>query len=292
MDCHIKPGLVFACLTHVPLWVSYPPFVEPIYMGKAQEKGKLNLRDLAPEWEPYHSTLGGVVGNFALKNYIELNHPNASTVGICQYRKFVSHTRISEIEAPSYRTMDLVDKDILQKGFLKNIILPKNEDFLISRPLLFSSFWNKKKNYLEQYNRAHNIKDLLRFTSIAAELGIIDKFETKLFLREVIFIPGGIELGVFPTKFWIHSITAMENVLRECIRNNPETNTYFQARALSFCCERLGSYMLLKHFNASGSYGLRYKLFASLFPPDWIKRFAGQLNLITQHGTNDYKIGA
>ncbi len=291
MDCHIKPGLVFACLTHVPLWVNYPPFVEPIYMGQAQEKGKLNLRDLAPEWEPYHSTLGGIVGNFALKNYIEQNFPNTSTVGICQYRKFVSHTRISRIEAPSYRSMDIVNKDILQQDILKKIMLPNNEEFLISHPLLFSLFWKKKKDYFEQFSKAHNIKDLLRFTSIAAELGIIDKFEVEFFFREVIFIPGGIELGVFPTEFWINGITAMENVIRECIRNNSKTHTYFQVRALSFCCERLGSYMLLKHFDASGSYGMRYKLFASLFPPDWIKRFAGQLNLIAPHGTNDYQIG-
>ena len=260
-------------------------------MGQAQEKGKLNLRDLAPEWEPHHSIIGGIVGNFALKNYIALNFPNTTTVGICQYRKFVSHTRISKTEAPSYRTMDLVNMSVLQHDILARAMLPRNEEFLICHPFSFFSFRKKRKGYLKQYSKSHDAKDLLRFISIAVELGIIDKFEIEPFFQEEVLIPGGIELGVFPAEFWIQGITAMETVTRECIRNNSVTPDYFQARALSFCCERLGSYMLLKHFGALGSYRLKYRLFTSAFPPNWIKRFAGQLNLITQPGTDDYQIG-
>jgi hypothetical protein len=260
-------------------------------MGQAQGKGKLNLRDLAPEWEPYHSLIGGIVGNFALKNYIELNFPNTTTVGICQYRKFVSHTRISETEAKSYPTMDLVGRSTLQSDVLTQAMLPRNEKFLVCRPFSFFSAWKKKTGYLKQYSKAHDTKDLLRFTSIAVELGIIDKFEVEPFFQEEVFVPGGIELGIFPAEFWIKGITAMEIVVRECMRNNSIMPTYFQARALSFCCERLGSYILLKHFGALGNHRLKYKFLASSFPPNWIKHFTGQLNLITQPGTDDYQIG-
>jgi hypothetical protein len=41
-------GLVYGCLTHVPLTTDFPTFVEPILLGDAQKEGALNLRDLAP----------------------------------------------------------------------------------------------------------------------------------------------------------------------------------------------------------------------------------------------------
>ena len=61
-------GLVYACFTHVPLTLALPPYVVPIYLGAAQHAGALNLRDLAPEWEPHHPVLGSTAGAFALKN--------------------------------------------------------------------------------------------------------------------------------------------------------------------------------------------------------------------------------
>ncbi|MEK1904332.1 MAG: hypothetical protein AAAB13_01000, partial [Pseudomonas sp.] len=63
-------NLFYACLTHVPLEMDFPEYVTPIYMGEAQAPGRLNLRDLAPEWEPYHPVLGATAGAFALKNLL------------------------------------------------------------------------------------------------------------------------------------------------------------------------------------------------------------------------------
>ena len=103
-------GLVYGCLTHVPLTTDFPTFVEPILLGDAQKEGGLNLRDLAPEWEPYHPILGGLAGTFAMKNHVLRPPSRREAVGICQYRKFVSNRRISRAVAPSYKAMDLVSR--------------------------------------------------------------------------------------------------------------------------------------------------------------------------------------
>ena len=52
----VDPGLVYACITHVPLWLELPPWVVALHLGDAQGEGRLNLRDVAPDW--VHPRLG------------------------------------------------------------------------------------------------------------------------------------------------------------------------------------------------------------------------------------------
>jgi hypothetical protein len=106
-------GLVYACFTHVPLTLALPPYVVPIHLGAAQHAGALNLRDLAPEWEPHHPVLGSTAGAFALKNLVRERFPQATRIGICQYRKFVSRERISGVRDPRHRVMDVVPRATL-----------------------------------------------------------------------------------------------------------------------------------------------------------------------------------
>jgi hypothetical protein len=120
-------GLVYACLTHVPLTLSFPSWVASIYLGQAQHDGALNLRDLAPEWEPYHPILGGLAGTFAMKNHVLKHHPDAKQVGLCQYRKLVSNRRLSRTVAPSYKAMDLVARRSLSPSVLAEAMRPRTE---------------------------------------------------------------------------------------------------------------------------------------------------------------------
>ena len=116
--------LAYGCLTHVPLTTDFPTFVEPILLGDAQKPGALNLRDLAPEWEPYHPILGGLAGTFAMKNHVLRHHPGARQVGLCQYRKLVSNRRISRTVAKSYKAMDLVSRRCLSRDLLDEVMRP------------------------------------------------------------------------------------------------------------------------------------------------------------------------
>jgi hypothetical protein len=276
-------GLVYACLTHVPLWLEFPSYVTMIHLGQSQQEGRLNLRDLAPEWEPHHPALGSTAGAFALKNFVLKNRPDATRVGICQYRKFVSRERIG---APDnrYRPMDGVAKEKLPLEVFSRVLHPGDRKFLISRPFSWGQHWKsaRRTNYLRQYALTHHIEDLLRFIAIAVELGVIENTDVEAFFEEDNFITGGIELGVYPAEFWIRSTTAVEAVLRECVRLHPGFRSGVQARSWSFCMERLGSFLLLKEFGALGDRRLRFRRLTRVFQPGWVKRVSGQLNMITQ----------
>ena len=293
MEERERPELFYACLTHVPLGLEFPPFVTPFYLGDAQGLGRLNLRDLAPEWVPHHPVLGGTAGAFALKNYLLQHQPAATRVGICQYRKFVSRKRITRVSAPKYPSMDLVSKEALGPTAFAAALDPGEQEFLVSGPFSFGQHWKRRRreNYLEQYVKFHHIDDLLRFTAVAVELGALDKTEVAPFFDEHCFIPGGIELGVFPAPFWIEGITALENIVRECVRTHPKARAGYQARSWAFCTERLGSYLVMKRFGALGQHRLRFRRFARAFPPDWVTRHTGQLNLIVEGATADYVLG-
>ena len=277
MTAHAEPGLVYACLTHVPLWVDMPPYVTTIYSGDAQGPGLLNLRDLAPEWEPFHPVLGGTAGAFALKNLLR-QHPEATQVGICQYRKFVSRKRLG-VPAENYKVMDILDRTKLQAQVLAEAMLPGGPGFLVGQPGQFTVN-EVSYDYLYQYKDVHHVEDLLRFTAEAVELGVLHKNEVGPFFQEKIFFPGGIELGFFPADFWIASISAVESVVRACVQRYPTRRDGAQARVWSFCVERLGSYLLLKHLRTHHA------------PADWLENLTGHLNLITEDGHAGYIPGA
>ena len=283
----VPPGLAYACVTHVPLTLDYPAFVEPLLLGDAQAEGGLNLRDLAPEWEPHHPILGGLAGTFAWKNHLVERHPEATHVGLCQYRKFVSNRRLSWRAAKSYSSMDLVAPSVLTRSLLDEAMRPSS-DWLLS-PTFSLSSWRKSSDYLTQYGRAHQVEDLLRFTAEAVEHQVLDKAEAVAFLAEDTLLPGGIELGVFPARFWIENVTAIENVVRVCVRRFPLAHQGYDARAWAFCAERLGSYLALRHRRGLPGFEWRARAWRAASPAHWSRRHVGRLNLVTE--ADDYVIG-
>lgn len=293
-------GLVYACLTHVPLWVDYPSYVTPIYSGLAQAPGLLNLRDLAPEWEPHHPVLGGSAGAFAFKNYLLKQHPQARMVGICQYRKFVSRRRIGK-PARNYKAMDMVSKGKLKGLQLEQVMLPHDARFLVSRPWRFTTIRTNYEHlsnydYLCQYQHVHHVEDFLRFTAQAVECGVLHKDEVHAFFQQTIFFPGGIELGIFPADFWIRSITAMEDVVRACVNRYPTRREPAQARLWSFCMERLGSYLLMKQLRLEypgENWMVKLLRHLHLMPMEenWIAKHRGHMNLITEDESLRYVPG-
>lgn len=286
------PGLVYACMTHVPLTVAYPSFVTPIHLGQSQGPGRLNLRDLAPEWEPHHPILGGTAGSFALRQLLLTRYPDAKRVGICQYRKFVSRRRISQLSDPHFHTMDFVHRAALEGLDLAQLLDPGEQPFLVTAPLCFSRWPWRRKGYLHQYARYHHAEEFLRFTAEAVAQGVLRSDEVVGFFGEDVFIPGGIELGVFPADFWLRSIGAVEGVLRACIARYPVAHDGYQARAWSFCAERLGSHLLLKEFRAACARTALARRLHWLSQREWQKRFTGRLNTITEdEGARNYAGG-
>ncbi len=282
----VDAGLVYACLTHVPLPIPFPDFVKPIYLGESQGPGRLNLRDLAPEWEPHHPTLGSTAGAFALKNYLRAQRPDATRVGICQYRKFVSRKRISGVRDPKYRVMDVVPKAMLEGSRFAEALAPGDTPFLVSAPLKFTRLPWHRRGYLKEYERDHHVEDLLRFSAEAVAQGLLGEREVQAFFREDVLLPGGLEFGVYPAPFWLASIEAIENVVRACVARYPLKREGYQARAWSFCAERLGSFLLLRRLRADVAGAGPGSGIEWVSRRRWARRYGGQMNLIVESGAH------
>lgn len=268
-----SPELLYVCFTHVEQPFQYPPFVSTMYLGEAQGAGKANLRDLAPEWEPHHPLLGATAGSFALKNYIVENQLKVRHVGICQYRKFVSTERVSGVAASNYPLMDTVSRASLDEGLLSRAMLPGDREFLLGKAGVV------KGGYFNQYRDAHVAEDFLRFTAEAVELGVLSRQDVMTFFTNDGFMPGGLEIGVFPADFWVRAISSVEAVVRGCIERYPGRRQGYQVRAWAFCAERLGSFLLLKH------------LASTYDTSTWQEQFLGQLNLVTEDEQAMYVVG-
>lgn len=260
--------LVYGCITHVELPIRFPDFVTPIYLGESQAPGRMNLRELAPKWVPYHPIVGGMVGNFALRNYILEHHPKVKRIGVCMYRKFISRERISGVPAEDNWMMDVVSDKELERQSFDSMLDPGAGDLLVGKTCGFLSE-GQSAGYLRHYASAHHVEDLLRFAAAAVELGVLHSREVELFFDERVFFMGGVELGVFPAEFWLKSIADIEAVAWACVQRYEVNREGYQSRAWAFCAERLGSYLLLRYLR-------------SICGGDNFEQYMGQLNLITR----------
>jgi hypothetical protein len=287
----LDPGLVYACITHVPPWIDPPSWVSTIHLGAVQGDGRLNLRDLAPDWEPHHAVLGATAGSFALRRYILAHRPNATRVGLCGYRKFVSRRRISTVRDPKYRSMDVVVLATLHGDAYARHLDPGESSFLLSAPRRFTRLPWYRRGYLKEYARDHEVEDLLRFAAEAVAQGVLGRKEVQDFFDEDVIIPGGVELGVYPADFWLTCIGQIEGVARACVQHWPEARAGYQARSWSFCAERLGSWLLLKRLRRDAVTGLVSRHVRWWNQRTWTRANVGQLNLLTRDAEHKGYVG-
>ena len=102
-------------------------------------------------------------------------------------------------------------------------------------------------NLYQQFASAHKIPDLLRYVAIAVELGVMTAEESSIFFADDILIPCGVECGIFPTDVFLTIIEKLERVCLTFLRSHmPSSFDSYYRRALDFCNERLGSFLLKK----------------------------------------------
>jgi hypothetical protein len=158
----------------------------------------------------------------------------------------------------------MVGRQALESTDLAQVMAPAGRDFL------FGQLCRLQGGYFNQYRDVHVAEDFLLFTAVTIELGVLGRHEVMPFFSEEIFVPGGIELGVFPADFWVNAISQVEAVVRTCFERHPIKREGYQARVWAFCAERLGSYLLLRH------------LVSKYAGVNWQQQFIGQLNLYTE----------
>ena len=79
---------------------------------------------------------------------------------------------------------------------------------------------------------------------------MLDSNSAREFLAAKHFIPGGVELGIYPKSWLIHALSRIELVGRQFLyRYGKRLKKYnkYQARAVGFLSERLGSFLLMRH---------------------------------------------
>jgi hypothetical protein len=140
-------------------------------------------------------------------------------------------------------------------------------DFLIGTPL------RCKQTVVAQYIEDHHGIDLFDYVSMAVDMGILPVHEAQPFALEQFFIPGGCELGIYPTEWVRPRLEQLASLGREFVtRKASRILTYneFQVRAVGFLAERLGSYLLLSELRRRYPAGLPHELcghLCTIVPP-------------------------
>jgi hypothetical protein len=224
----------------------------------------LNARRLRPEetggatpiqgydWfenpEALHEMLSGTLGTMVIRKFVEAMSPRPELVTIWQYRKFMLFQRLG-VEADNFPGMWMVppaDKRLRhlpspEAGLLANTQLPVEQKFMLAARYYL-------QNMAEQYAAFTHILDLFRFTTVALEIGVLTKDEVLSFFNRPHVVPGGLEMGTYPTGWWLHEI---DSLIRASLAYRQQYSPVepghpYHKRAAAFCCERLGSHAVLK----------------------------------------------
>lgn len=91
---------------------------------------------------------------------------------------------------------------------------------------------------LAHYNAHHVTRDLLFFFALAVDLEFVPGVQAAAFLSQPMFIANG-HLGVFPARWLVTALTALEAVAREFEKHFLIERDGYQHASTAFCCERL-----------------------------------------------------
>ncbi|PZM07412.1 hypothetical protein [Rhizobium tubonense] len=219
--------------------------------------------------EELHAKLSGSLGTLVIAKVVSEDQAKSPKITIWQYRKFVTKAQIGT-PSPDYPGMNVVTPQYMENTTPEK---PEShpENFLLPDPLNLGSV-------LHHYARVHNIIDFLRYTSCSIEAGILTQQETLHFFNSSHFVPGGIELGTYPTDWWLDTFVRLVAPSFEFAkRYQPfQAADPVQRRAISFCQERLGSFLLIKRIT---------ELYGNTIPPSLFGR------IVTVSNDGLYKTG-
>lgn len=237
----------FFCIAHEAPWFELPDHVEVVATGKYQADGRLNIRDSqrsigtgSLNGDSFYPYLTGTAGSLYISELLQSRPTEGRSVCVFQYRKLISPTPIGE-PATNYPFMRMLGLPF-GKDQVSELFASYATDLLMPHPFIMS------EGILAQYAACHHVADFLLLTRIAIDRQVLHESEITTFFGTGIFIPGGVEFGVFPCHLYIGILELLRPVVDEFLtRHAPfEPHHEYQRRALSFFAERLTSYLLLK----------------------------------------------
>lgn len=184
----------------------------------------------------------GAAGNYAIPDAIDLQAARTDHTGIFSHRKIVVRNAFGRQaqQSPVYREIS-VDESASMPA--EQVRPRQGADFLIGGPVEFAG------GIADQYAQCHAMVDLEDYLSMATEIGVLAPDQVNDFYAQTTFIPGGCELGIYPTVWLYPTLKMLAVVGREFVTQRADRlRTYddYQVRAVGFLAERLGSYLLLR----------------------------------------------
>ncbi|OBI41721.1 hypothetical protein A5707_06945 [Mycobacterium kyorinense] len=232
------------CVTHEKPLLPDSWYDTCIALGDFEPDSAFHVRQLDQFWHEARPIAYGAAGSHVLPIAIERSSDDAELTEMCAYRKRILPSP-EGIESRIYPTMrELSLNDFGRKADLAVFTPTAGHDFLVAQPMRL------RKPVVDHYAAIHHRRDIVDYASLAVETGVLDADSASDFLAARYFIPGGVELGIFPTEWLVQVLSGIEIVGREFLnRHGDRLRKYntFQIRAVGFLTERLGSYFLVRH---------------------------------------------
>ena len=237
------------CFAHMPVVIP-PPFGTLVELGPPgtveddRFQRKINAYEAVSGGEEHHPFMAGTLGSFAVLRDLQARKaPGDALVNITHYRRFTMPEALG-VEAKNYSDMRLVTKDEARRLDTESGLRRLRRPFLFSQPV-------SQPSIIEGYSRSHHREDLERFADCAIAEGVISERERDEWFAGTSLIPGGIEYGVSPVSAYVEKVAQLERVSRRYLsQHRPVGDDPYQRRALNFLCERLGSLLLERAFDA------------------------------------------
>lgn len=266
------------CITHQPdITIDLDSSASIVWLGAAGQAPQLghpvlDVHQNYPELMAWHPFLTGASGTFAIRRFLRYQQQEFSDfdlMTLTQYRKFISRQAFGQTtdSFPSMR-------------FINQVTQIPNYSEWFSEPAQYFCIASPRNigNTFEQYAYVHQAPDLLRYLATAVELEVITAQECFQLINHSTIIPGGIEVGTFPINIFLAIAEQLETVcLRFLEHHRPVKLDAYHRRALAFCNERLGSYLLQK---------VLHEIFDKTIPQDVI----GYMHTV-DIGATEYRAG-
>jgi hypothetical protein len=232
------------CVSHTKPLLPESWYDDCISLGDFQPDSILHVRQLDRFWHEARPIAYGAAGTHVLPIAIERFSRAAELIEISSYRKRILPSS-EGIESPLYPTMRELNFGNFGREAELSVFMPRADlEFLVAQPLYFEN------SVIGQYAACHHRRDILDYTSLAIEMGVLDSNSASEFLAAKHFIPGGVELGIYPRPWLIHVLSRIELVGRQFLYrygNRLKKYDRLQIRAVGFLSERLGSFFLMRH---------------------------------------------